>query len=171
MRTLLTTARLRLRAFGLADAEELHALFSDPLTHTAGSGPFTTLSQTEQWIRNRIIAQQEHGLCWYALREHDTDVLVGNCGVLRGRASYAEPEIGYLIRKTHQGQGLASEAARAVLNECRAAGIGRVWASVRPHNAASRRVAGRLGMRIERTDRDERGELIFYVVDLRELDA
>jgi RimJ/RimL family protein N-acetyltransferase len=171
MRTLLTTARLRLRAFSLADAEELHVLFSDPLTHTIGSGPFTSLSQTEQWIHNRISTQREHGLCWYALRERDTDALIGNCGMLKGRTSYAEPEIGYMIRKTHQGQGFASEAASAVLDECRAVGIERVWASIRPHNTASRRIAERLGMRVERTDHDERGALIFYVVDLRELDA
>jgi RimJ/RimL family protein N-acetyltransferase len=171
MRTLLTTARLRLRAFSLVDAEELHVLFSDPLTYTIGSGPFTSLSQTEQWIHNRISTQQEHGLCWYALREHDTDALIGNCGMLKGRTSYAEPEIGYMIRKTHQGQGFASEAANAVLNECRTAGIERVWASIRPHNTASRRIAERLGMRVERTEHDERGALIFYVVDLRELDA
>lgn len=171
MRTLLTTARLHLRPFGLADAEELHVLFSDPQTHTIGSGPFTCLSQTEQWIQNRINTQKEHGLCWYALREHETDELIGNCGMLRGRTSYAEPEIGYMIRKTHQGQGLATEAAKAVLDECRATGIGRVWASIRPHNTASHHIAQRLGMRAERTDHDERGALIFYVVDLREPDA
>src|ERR1044071_8763916 len=44
MQTLLTTPRLRLRPFCLADAEELHALFADPLTNTIGSGPFTALS-------------------------------------------------------------------------------------------------------------------------------
>jgi RimJ/RimL family protein N-acetyltransferase len=167
MRPVLTTARLRLRPFRLADAEDLHVLFSDPLTHTIGSGPFTTVSQTEQWIQRRINTRQEHGLCWYALREHDTDALIGNCGMLKGRTSYAEPEIGYLIRKTHQGQGFASEAASAVLDECRAAGIERVWASIRPHNAASRRIAERLGMRVQRTDHDERGALIFYGIDLR----
>jgi hypothetical protein len=38
MRTLLTTPRLQLSPFSLADSEELHELFSDPLTHTIGSG-------------------------------------------------------------------------------------------------------------------------------------
>jgi len=168
MRTLLTTARLHLRPFLLADAEELHALFSDPQTHTIGSGPFTSLSQTQQWIQNRIDAQSEHGLCWYALRDKGTDALIGNCGMLRGRTSYAEPEIGYMIRKTYQGQGLATEAATAVLNECRSSGIQRVWASIRPHNTASRLIAQRLGMQAERTEHDDRGALIFYTIDLRE---
>ncbi|MBQ1026414.1 GNAT family N-acetyltransferase [Micromonospora sp. C95] len=125
MRTLLTTMRLRLRPFTFADAEELHALFSDRETNTIGSGPFTSLAETHRWIQNRIAAQSEHGLCWYALRGIDTDQLIGNCGMLRGRSTYAEPELGYMIHKKHQGQGLASEAATAVLKECRASGIQR----------------------------------------------
>ncbi|AVT35112.1 GNAT family N-acetyltransferase [Plantactinospora sp. BB1] len=171
MRTSLTTPRLRLRPFVPADAEELHGFFSDPLTNTIGSGPFTALSETERWIRNRMSAQREHGLCWYAVRDLDTDTLVGNCGMLCGRTGYAEPEIGYLIRKSHQGHGYASEAASAVLSECRSAGIDRVWATIRPHNAPSRRIAERLGMRVARTEHDDRGPLIFYVVDLGQADA
>ena len=122
-------------------------------------------------IENRIIAQNEHGLCWYALRALDTGELIGNCGMLRGRTTYAEPEIGYMIHKKHQGQGLASEAATAVLNECRTSGIQRVWASIRPHNTASRRIVERLGMHAERTEHDERGPLIFYTIDLRASNA
>jgi ribosomal-protein-alanine N-acetyltransferase len=80
--------------------------------------------------------------------------------MLRGRTSYAEPEIGYMIRKTRQGQGLATEAASAVLDECRATGIQRVWTTVRPQNTASRHIAQRLGMRAERTEHDDRGTLI-----------
>ncbi|MEU7821595.1 GNAT family N-acetyltransferase [Catellatospora sp. NPDC049133] len=166
MRISLTTPRLQLSPFSLADTEELHGLFSDPLTHTIGSGPFTSISQTQQWILNRVTAMQEHGLCMYALRERETNALIGNCGMLKGRTTYTEPEIGYLIGKTHQGHGYAFEAATAVIDECRAAGIRRAWASIRPHNAPSRRIAERLGMRAERIDHDDRGPLIFYVIDL-----
>jgi [ribosomal protein S5]-alanine N-acetyltransferase len=166
MRAALTTPRLHLSPFNLTDADELHELFSDPLTHTIGSGPFSSISQTQQWIRNRISTREEHGLCWYALRDRETNLLIGNCGMLNARTTYTEPEIGYMIRKTHQGHGFASEAAASVIDECRAAGIGRVWASIRPHNTPSRRIAERLGMRVERTDHDDRGPLIFYVLDL-----
>jgi RimJ/RimL family protein N-acetyltransferase len=166
MRAGLTTPRLHLSPFNLTDADELHELFSDPLTYTIGSGPFSSIAQTQQWIRNRISARQEHGLCWYALRDRETGLLIGNCGMLKGRTTYTEPEVGYMIRKTHQGHGFASEAAAAVIDECRSAGIGRVWASIRPHNTPSRRIAERLGMRVERTDHDDRGPLIFYVIDL-----
>ncbi len=85
--------------------------------------------------------------------------------MLRGRASFAEPEIGYEIRVSHRGRGYATEAATAVLQQCRAAGLTRVWASIRPHNTASRRIAGRLGMRVDRTENDDHGALLFYVID------
>jgi ribosomal-protein-alanine N-acetyltransferase len=166
MRTLLTTPRLELSSFSLADADELHELFSDPLTHTIGSGPFTSISQTQQWISNRMSTRLEHGLCWYALRDRETNLLIGNCGMLKGRSTYAEPEIGYMVRKTYQGHGFALEAATAVIDECRSAGISRVWASIRPDNTPSRRIAERLGMRLRRTDHDDRGPLVFYVIDL-----
>jgi hypothetical protein len=42
--------------------------------------------------------------------------------------------------------GLATEAARAVLDDALASGIGRVWATIRPHNTASLRVAAKIGM-------------------------
>ncbi|MFC4072007.1 GNAT family N-acetyltransferase [Actinoplanes subglobosus] len=162
----LRTPRLRLDAFTADDAVELHALFADPETNTIGSGPFTTFEQTERWIANRVAAQHDHGLCWYALRCPETGLLIGNCGMLRGRTGFEEPEIGYMIRASHRGRGHAAEAAATVLRECRAAGLGRVWASIRPHNGASRHIVTRLGMHVERTESDEKGELLFYLVDL-----
>jgi RimJ/RimL family protein N-acetyltransferase len=157
---------MRLTAFTAADARELHELFTDPLTHTIGSGPFHALEQTTEWIFNRVVAQREHGLCWYALRDRASGLLIGNCGMLKGRSSYAEPEIGYMVRASHQGQGYATEAATAVIQECRIAGLTRIWATIRPANSSSRRIAERLGMRVDRTDTDHRGNLLYYVLDL-----
>jgi [ribosomal protein S5]-alanine N-acetyltransferase len=166
----LCTPRLRLDAFTTGDAADLHELFADPNTHTIGSGPFTALEQTRQWIANRMAAQRDHGLCWYALRRPDTGQLIGNCGMFNGRTGFAEPEIGYLIGHSHRGRGYATEAATAVLRECRSAALTRVWASIRPHNTASCRIARGLGMRVDHAETDDRGDLLFYVIDL-ELDS
>ncbi|NEC03775.1 GNAT family N-acetyltransferase [Streptomyces sp. SID7909] len=64
-------------------------------------------------------------------------------------------------RRSHQGRGLAAEAARAVLAECDAVGIPRVWATIRPRNAASLTVAARLGLAHAHTRTDERGKLLY----------
>ena len=87
--------------------------------------------------------------------------MLGNCGVFAGRTGSAEPEIGYEIRRSCQGRGLATEAARAVLDDALASGISRVWATIRPHNTASLRVAAKIGMTLQHTKADSRGPLAY----------
>ncbi len=55
-------------------------------------------------------------------------------------------EVGWHLHPEHQGQGLATEAARAVLALAAKAGIDEVLAITDVDNAASQRVAARLGM-------------------------
>jgi RimJ/RimL family protein N-acetyltransferase len=55
-------------------------------------------------------------------------------------------EVGWHLHPEHQGQGLATEAARAVLAVAAEAGIDQVLAITDLDNAASQRVAERLGM-------------------------
>jgi RimJ/RimL family protein N-acetyltransferase len=60
-------------------------------------------------------------------------------------------EVGWHLHPDHQGRGLATEAATAVLAAAAAAGIGQVLALTDLDNAASQAVASRLGMRDEGT--------------------
>jgi RimJ/RimL family protein N-acetyltransferase len=55
-------------------------------------------------------------------------------------------EVGWHLHPEHQGQGLATEAARALLAQAAIAGIDQVLAITDLDNAASQRVAWRLGM-------------------------
>jgi RimJ/RimL family protein N-acetyltransferase len=55
-------------------------------------------------------------------------------------------EVGWHLHPRHQGQGLATEAARALLDRAGEAGIDQVLAITDLGNAASQRVATRLGM-------------------------
>lgn len=164
MRQLIVTDRLELQPFRPDDAAELHEIFSDPQTHTIGAGPFTSLAQTAAWISRRADAER-HGLLWYAVRDRAAGRLLGNCGIFAGRTGTAEPEIGYEIRSPRQRQGLATEAAGAVVEEALAGGIGRVWATIRPHNAASLRVAANIGMSPRHLRPDSRGPLIYLARD------
>jgi RimJ/RimL family protein N-acetyltransferase len=58
-------------------------------------------------------------------------------------------EVGWHLHPSHQGQGLATEAARAILAMAGKAGIGQVLALTDLDNVASQRVAERLGMQDE----------------------
>lgn len=162
MRDRLRTARLDLHLPRASDTSDLHAIFSDPQTNTIGDGPFLSVDQTVRWVAKRRSTYAEHGLAWYVVRLLDDDLLLGHCGMLIGRATASEPEIGYMIHAPHQGLGYASEAAHAVLAEAAAAGIGRVWATIRPSNAASFRVIEGVGFELDRTDGDAKGLLLYY---------
>jgi RimJ/RimL family protein N-acetyltransferase len=58
-------------------------------------------------------------------------------------------EVGWHLHPSHQGRGLATEAARAVLAMAVQAGIDQVLALTDLDNVASQRVAARLGLRDE----------------------
>lgn len=58
-------------------------------------------------------------------------------------------ELGWMIAADAQGQGVATEAARAALELCFALGAHRVTAQLDEENVASRRVAERIGMTLE----------------------
>jgi RimJ/RimL family protein N-acetyltransferase len=79
-------------AFVSDDVEELHEIFSDPQTHTIGSGPFCDIQQIRARITRRLISHRDLGLCWYALRGRTTRRLIGNCGVFAGRTGVTEPD-------------------------------------------------------------------------------
>ncbi|MBX7270030.1 GNAT family N-acetyltransferase [Micromonospora sp. Llam7] len=161
MRPLITTSRLDLRPFRSGDADELHEVFADPLTHLIGDGPFSSIDQTRSWIQRRVELERNTGLLWYAVRERSCGRLLGNCGLFAGRTGITEPEIGYEIRHAFQGLGYATEAAHLVLREGFAAGLPRIWATIRPHNTTSLRVATKIGMSEQYTAVDQKGPLTF----------
>lgn len=163
---MLRTPRLDLRIFTMDDIDSLHSLFSDPRTHTIGSGPFTDRNQTVSWIKNRQAAFEQFGLAWYAVRVRGRESIIGNCGMLVGRKTWDEPEIGYEIAAAERQQGYAFEAARAVTNQCQDAGIGKVWATVRPSNLASLRILDSLGFCRAFSAVDEKGPLLHLAKNL-----
>jgi [ribosomal protein S5]-alanine N-acetyltransferase len=88
----------------------------------------------------------QHGYGIWALRGLDAESLIGMCG-LRQLPGHAWPELLYSIRPRYWAQGLAQEAARAVLTHgFEELGLERVVAAAEPQNQASTRVLRKLGM-------------------------
>lgn len=167
MRDEIETTRLRLSACMLSDADEFHGLCSDPLTHTIGTGPFRSRAETVDWLERRLKTKREYGFVWYGIRHREGGPLIGGCGILAGRTGAVEPEIGYEIKHSERGSGLALEAAHAVVSELRATTtVTRLWATVRPRNAASLRICERLGLVLDHVETDKRGELLYLVRNL-----
>lgn len=138
----LRTERLILRAFRAHDRDALVALNADPVFRRFLGGP---------WTPERTWSSMETALGQWALRgyglfavEHGGTV-VGRVGILHP-ADWPDPELAWGIAPAVWGQGLAVEAARAVLDW--AFGTGRVEpliSLIDPANVQSVRVAEKLG--------------------------
>ena len=114
-------------------------------------------AQRGQWspddLRSRIRQQQsaitETGIGLLTIRIDDA--FVGYCGLIIGHSTLDEPELAYELLRAHQGNGYATEAARAIVNVAAETGRSRLWATVRPWNQPSLHVLDKL--RFERTDK------------------
>jgi RimJ/RimL family protein N-acetyltransferase len=102
---------------------------------------------TVQDIAAQIRAEQSGPGILAVERKGAADV-IGYCGlVFHGNGSPDEPELVYELLRAAHGCGYATEAGRAVVTWASEAGYGRLWATVRDWNAASRRVLEKLGFR------------------------
>ena len=144
---LLSTERLRLRAWTTADAdvERLADIYGrDEVTSWLGGPPTVTPAElVERW---RLVHELDarHG-CWAV------DPLAG--GPTAGTVllkplpdGVGEVEVGWHLHPDSWGHGYATEAARALLDRAFDDGLLEVFAVVRPGNERSMAVCRRLGM-------------------------
>lgn len=140
------TERLRFREMVEGDLDDISRLLGDPETMAFYPAP-KTRDESADWISRMQdrYARDGHGL--WVIETHDGE-FVGDCGITW--QSYNDTpvrEVGYHVRREFQGQGYASEAARACLELVRREYAPAVLtAIIHPENTASRRVAEKLGM-------------------------
>jgi RimJ/RimL family protein N-acetyltransferase len=156
---LLRTQRLLLRHWEESDLPAFFGLYSrDDVMRWLGPHPRRVLATPDE-ARDRLQR-------WHA-RERGLDPPLGLWAIvpLLPRAQQPPPvgtilllpltdaggpagliEVGWHLHPDHQGRGLATEAASAILATAAKAGIGQVLALTDPDNTASQAVATRLGM-------------------------
>jgi RimJ/RimL family protein N-acetyltransferase len=92
-----------------------------------------------------------------AIFERGGEALLGGTGLHCIRAATSEAEVGYWIRAGRQGQGLATEAVGALVAAAFGPwGFRRLRLTCAAGNHASRRVAEKLGFRLEGRERQAR---------------
>lgn len=147
--TFLRTPRLLLSRPEAADAGAVFALLSDPraLTHNP-SDRMANLDETVDLVARWRGHWEQHGFGYCCLRTSPDSEVIGYSGVKTVRFRGEEAlNLVYRLAPGAWGQGLASEAASAVVNW-----VGehvparRVLARVRPENLASQRVATKAGL-------------------------
>ncbi len=147
------TERLILRALTPADAEALLAVFGDAEVMRYGDGP-----RPLEWVRGWVadaLARYDQGqpAPWAIAERSEPGRAIGYCGLFAYDDVNGQPEVelGYRLARAYWGRGYAAEAARAARDYALGAlGLTRLVALIDPGNAASIRVAEKLGMVYER---------------------
>ena len=106
----------------------------------------------EERIQKNLRRYAEDGIGQWALLLKPGNKFAGYCGLVRQEIDgIREIEVGYALARQAQGQGIATEAARACMNYAfTTLGEERIISLIRPENLLSRRVAERNGMAVEK---------------------
>ena len=166
----LETERLVLRRWEPADLCKLTTILSNPeVASRLGSPSQEDVERTiDRYERN----WDALGFGRFAVEDGQTAEFVGRVGLMRQAewtASEDNVEIGWAIARDRWGEGLATEAARAVLADgFDRVGLPRVIGFSSPDNIASVRVMERLGMTLQGTAQWAGKEHVWYAIRAEE---
>jgi ribosomal-protein-alanine N-acetyltransferase len=174
---ILETRRLILRRQVIEDLDALWALYCDPaITKYIPDAPRSYKEAREEleWHMHGHPHYPELGL--WATVHKETGKFIGRCGLLPwtidGRR---EVEVAYTIAQEYWGQGLATEAARSILDYgFTNLSLSRLVCLIDPENIASQRVAEKTGMTLERKVDGIDGDnypLLIYSINKRSADT
>ncbi|WP_084151988.1 GNAT family N-acetyltransferase [Nocardioides halotolerans] len=153
---------LELVPLSVDHAPAMVAVLADPSIYEFTGGTQPTLEELTARYARQTAGHSSDGserwLNWVVLLDSDP------VGYVQATVTGDSAEIAWVVSPPAQGRGVASAAARAMVDELTASGVRRLVAHVHPDHAASARVAERLGLR--RTDVVEDGEVRWVRDDL-----
>lgn len=169
---IIETDRLILRKPRLEDAESIFAAYAqDPdVTRYLTWPPHTEIDQTRAFMEYCLRNWDSGEAFEFVITRRGEECLIGMVSL---RMQGYKADLGYVLAKSHWGQGLMSEAVQAIVNWALAQPeIFRVWAVCDVDNPASARVMEKCGMSYEgtlkrwlrRPNRDEPVDCLCYAV-------
>ncbi|MEV0717319.1 GNAT family N-acetyltransferase [Asanoa sp. NPDC050611] len=151
------TSRLLLRDFRVDDHPAVHAFASDPeVTRYTEWGP-NTPADTAAFLRDAVRDAGRRPRIRFALAVTDRadQTLIGSVELRVTNVAYQQAGTGYALARPRWGEGLATEAAAAMLRlGFDQLGLHKIIATCDPDNAGSARVLTKIGMRQEGHLRD-----------------
>lgn len=151
MNIIIETKHLILREYTHNDIEALLSILSDPITMQFWPTPFDRKG-TEKWIEFTLESYREFDFGRYAVILKSTGEMIGDCGFKRVMINgVLENDLGYIIDKKYWGQGFATEASKACLQYgIDKHGMKRIVANMAVDHLASKKVAEKIGFKLER---------------------
>jgi RimJ/RimL family protein N-acetyltransferase len=147
----LETPRLTLRRWQERDREPFAQMNADPVVMHFFEAPMTR-EQSDEAIHRYLAGFDREGFSFFAASLRDTGHFVGTIGLQTMRdvvPNLPQPavEIGWRLAQFAQGQGLATEGARVIVDFAfNQPGLNEVVAITALPNSASRHVMEKLGM-------------------------
>ncbi|MCX6829654.1 MAG: GNAT family N-acetyltransferase [candidate division Zixibacteria bacterium] len=143
----LETERLGFKLWSGTDLNLAIGLWGDPEVTGLIGGPFS-----EEQIRERLAAEianmKAHRVQYWPIFLLSSGEHVGCCGLRPYKLDQRIYEIGFHLRRAYQGQGLAREAAYAVMEHAfKNLKATALFAGHHPKNEPSRRALEKLGFR------------------------
>ncbi len=148
----LKTSRLILRPFAADDLDRMADLMANKDFMRFSTGGPLTREQTQSFL-DKVIGWDRDGLpSQFAMILRAGGTLAGYCGFFHQEVNGVKKiEIGYRLQRDFWNRGLTTEAARGVRDHgFRDLKLERVISLIHPENQASRRVAEKNGMILER---------------------
>ena len=157
------TERLRLRAWREEDLDVYAGMCADPeVMRFIGSG--RAIERDEAWRNIAVFIGhwQLRGYGLWAVERRDDGTFLGRVGLWQPEG-WPGLENGWMLARPHWGHGYATEAASAT-EEFAWTQIGapELISLIQPDNHASRHVAERLGMQVDRRARLGSNEVLVY---------
>ena len=147
------TPRLVLRPLRPEDLDDVHAMQSDPELVRYLPWELRTREQSRDWLRKRMaadrLASDDDAVAWAVQRRGDARA-IGSVNAWWRSVEHRQGEVGFVFARSARGEGLASEAAAALVDLLFSElDLRRVCGVTDARNAPSAALMRRLGMRQE----------------------
>lgn len=141
------TARLQARRLQPTDVDTMLGVYGDrEVVRWVGDGEPLDRTLCEKWVEVTVNNYATRGYGMFVLVDRESGAVVGFAGLVHP-GGQPEAEIKYAFHRGHWGQGLATEAASALLAYGASQfGLAEVIATAAPENEASHRVLLKAGM-------------------------
>ena len=138
----LSSERLVLREFRVADARDVHVYASDPeVVRYMDWGPNSLAETQERTVAKAARGVEADDVYSWAVTLRGEDRVIGSAEVCIESRDHRRAEFGYVFAREVWGRGLATEAALLLRDTAFGSfGVHRLYATCHPDNAASARV-------------------------------
>lgn len=156
MSRVVETEQLFLRKLTIDDLQVLHSILSDEEVMEYYPKAFD-MNKTKSWIEWNIDNYRKYGFGLWAVILKENDHFIGDCGItMQNIHNNLVPEIGYHIDKRFWNKGYATQAAKACLQYAfDVLQLDEVYCYQKYTNLPSRRVAEKMGMKLQEEYADE----------------